>query len=84
MVEIECEENKYNDAWFENSREEIITAYRAAMKAGGMGFSLKFADGDYEIECEEDIHRFIDMYKQRKRELVYKKKCEAIDKQYSN
>jgi len=80
MVEIECDAHKYNDEWFERSRDEIITAYRAAMKAGGCGFTLKFADGDYEIQGEDDIHRFINMYKEKKRA----KKNEAIDKQYSH
>jgi hypothetical protein len=83
MVEIVYNE-EYSDERFERDRAEILEAYRMAMKSGGRGFSLRFADGDYEIQGEADIHRFIDMYKERKRELVYKKKCEAIDKQYSH
>jgi len=83
MVEIVYDE-EYSDERFERDRKEILEAYRCAMRSGGRGFSLRFADGDYEIQGEEDIHRFINMYRDRKRELVYKKKCEQIDKQYSH
>jgi hypothetical protein len=82
MTEIVYDE-QLSDEKFERDREEIIAAYRMAMKSGGRGFSLRFADGDYEIEGEEDIHRFIDMYKERKRQLIYKKN-ENIDRQYSH
>ncbi len=82
MGEISDDE-QLSDKKFETDREEILAAYRMAMKSGGRGFCLRFADGDYEIECEEDIHRFIDMYKERKRQLIYKKN-ENIDRQYSH
>jgi hypothetical protein len=75
MVEVyeDCED-EYSDEKFAKSRVEILEAYRSAMRAGGCGFTLRFADGDYEINGEEDIHRFINMYRDRKRELRYKKK----------
>lgn len=83
MVEVEYDEDT---TWekFEKDREEIINAYRSAMKAGGVGFSLRFADGDYEIKSEEDIYRFIDMYRDRKRALYWEKKNAEMDKQYSH
>ena len=73
MVEIEYEEDT---TWgkFQKEREEIINTYRCAMKAGGERFSLRFADGDYEIQSEADIYRFIDMYKDRKMALYWAKK----------
>jgi hypothetical protein len=73
-----------DDDKFEKDREDILGAYRLAMKSGGKSFTLKFADGEYEIQGEEDIHRFIDMYKQRKMESRIKAICENIDKQYSH
>jgi len=72
MVEIVYDE-EFSDEKFEKDRVEILAAYRIATK-GGRGFTLKFADGDYEIQGEEDIHRFINMYRDRKRELFYKNK----------
>lgn len=83
MVEIEYDEDTTWDK-FEKDKEEIINAYRCAMKAGGVGFSLRFADGDYEIQSEEDIYRFIDMYRDRKRALYWAKKNEEEAKTNSN
>jgi hypothetical protein len=73
MVEI-VYDDEYSDEKFEKDRVEILAAYRCAMNAGGCSFTLKFADGEYEIQGEEDIHRFINMYKERKRQIYNNKR----------
>ena len=72
MITVEYDEDT---TWekFEKDREDIINAYRSAIKAGESKFSLRFANEDYEINCEQDIYRFIDMYRDRKRALLANK-----------